>query len=504
MLATTVFLSAATALLVAGLSLAVADLQQDYRTWIAGRETDARIIALTIAPALAFDDVETARNNLAALRARESIRIAAAYGSDGALQAWFTRSPEIEVPPSLPSLSLGAHPERGRIEVLQSVELQGEVLGTVYLLARYDLAARLLGYARILGLILLVSIAAAIVVSKRLRQVISAPLDSMAQVALDVAATRNYSLRVSQERSGEFGPVVAAFNEMLGEVQRQARAVEAEIETRKAAEGALLEANRRKDEFLATLAHELRNPLAPIRNAVRVLERPELDDRQRRWGRDVISRQVRNMALLLDDLLDVSRITRGQLALKRSDVALGAILDSAVEIARPLIDTKRHRLTQHVPAGGVVLHVGPLRLSQVIGNLLTNAAKYPDTDGEIGLEVEVTDDGVRLSVVDNGIGISAESVPRLFQMFSQVNSAIDRSEGGLGIGLALVKGLVELHGGRVEARSDGRGCGSEFRIWLPRTVLVAAAAPSGSRMRARGASRSSSPMTTGMPPNHWR
>ena len=473
MLATTVFLSAATALLVAGTSLAVADLQQDYGTWIAGRETDAEIVALTIAPALAFNDVETARRNLVALRARRTIQIAAVYGADGALRAQFNRGASDLVPTRLPSLPPGSHAGRGQMEVLQPVELQGEVLGTVYLLARYDLAARLLGYVRILGLILIVSFAAAIVVSRRLRRVISAPLDSMAQVAMDVATTRNYSLRASRERSGEFGPVVDAFNEMLDEVQRQARAVAAEIATRKAAEGALLEADRRKDEFLATLAHELRNPLAPIRNAVRVLEQPEIDDRQRRWGRDVISRQVRNMALLLDDLLDVSRITRGKLELKRCDVTLGAVLASAVEIARPLIDTKRHRLTLRVPHGEIGLHVDPLRLSQVIGNLLTNAAKYTDPEGEIRLEVDATDDGVCLSVVDNGIGLSAESVPQLFQMFSQVNSAIDRSEGGLGIGLALVKGLVELHGGRVEARSEGRGRGSEFRIWLPREVRVA-------------------------------
>jgi CheY-like chemotaxis protein len=234
----------------------------------------------------------------------------------------------------------------------------------------------------------------------------------------------------------------------------------------------LRDADRRKDEFLATLAHELRNPLAPILNAVRILDSDAANMSHRKWGREVIARQAHRMALLLDDLLDVSRITRGQFELKKEYVKLTSVVDVAVETAQPLIDAKRHLLVVSLPDESVMLEVDSLRLSQVIGNLLTNAAKYTDADGRIELKAWIDDAGLTIAVRDNGIGLSEDAFPGLFTMFSQVNSAVDRAEGGLGIGLALVKGLVALHGGQVEARSEGLGCGSEFIVRLPPGVLV--------------------------------
>ena len=257
-----------------------------------------------------------------------------------------------------------------------------------------------------------------------------------------------------------------------GQVQRWA-GINLDISRLKNTERALLEADRRKDEFLATLAHELRNPLAPIRNAVRILDSDAADDRQRKWGREVIARQVQRMSLLLDDLLDVSRITRGQLELKKDYVDLRSVVSVAVETARPLIDAKHHQLTINLPAENIRLEADPLRLSQVIGNLLTNAAKYTDSGGRIELGARVENSELVIAIRDNGIGLSQEVMPGLFTMFSQVNSAVDRAEGGLGIGLALVKGLVALHGGRVEVRSDGLGHGSEFTVRLPHKVLAA-------------------------------
>jgi PAS domain S-box-containing protein len=258
-----------------------------------------------------------------------------------------------------------------------------------------------------------------------------------------------------------------------GHIQRWA-GINLDISRLKNTERALLEADRRKDEFLATLAHELRNPLAPIRNAVRILDSDAADDRQRKWGREVISRQVQRMSLLLDDLLDVSRITRGQLELKKDYVDLKSVVSVAVETARPLLDAKRHQLSVQLPVENVRLEADPLRLSQVIGNLLTNAAKYTDPGGRIELTARLENAELRISIRDNGIGLSEEVMPGLFTMFSQVNSAIDRAEGGLGIGLALVKGLVALHGGRVEVRSEGLGRGSEFIVHLPHKVLAPA------------------------------
>ena len=258
-----------------------------------------------------------------------------------------------------------------------------------------------------------------------------------------------------------------------GRIQRWA-GINLDISRLKNTERALLEADRRKDEFLATLAHELRNPLAPIRNAVRILDSAAADERQRRWGREVIARQVQRMALLLDDLLDVSRITRGQLELKKDYVDLKSVVNVAVETARPLLDAKRHQLTVTLPTAPLRLEADPLRLSQVIGNLLTNAAKYTDPEGRIELDARLANAELLIAIRDNGIGLTEEALPALFTMFSQVNSAIDRAEGGLGIGLALVKGLVALHGGRVEVRSEGLGRGSEFIIHLPQRVIAPA------------------------------
>jgi PAS domain S-box-containing protein len=260
-----------------------------------------------------------------------------------------------------------------------------------------------------------------------------------------------------------------------GEIQRWA-GINLDISRLKSTERALLEADRRKDEFLATLAHELRNPLAPIRNAVRILDSDAADVSQRKWGREVIARQVSRMSLLLDDLLDVSRITRGQLEIKKDYVELKGLVSVAVETARPLIDSKQHELFVNLPKEPITLEADPLRLSQVIGNLLTNAAKYTDPKGRIELEARVDDGELVIAIRDNGIGLPEEAIPGLFTMFSQVNFAIDRAEGGLGIGLALVKGLVALHGGRVEARSEGLGRGSEFIVRLPRDVLAASQA----------------------------
>jgi signal transduction histidine kinase len=229
------------------------------------------------------------------------------------------------------------------------------------------------------------------------------------------------------------------------------------------------ELDQRKDVFLATLAHELRNPLAPIRNAAQLLGSPSLEPKQLQWAQSVIQRQVKHMAWLLDDLLDIARITQGKLELKKQRITLSNVVDSAVEAARPLLDGKNHQFTVTLPSEPVTLDVDALRLSQVISNLLTNAAKYTDAGGHITLAGDIEGGMLSLSIKDNGIGIASESLTGIFVMFSQVAGAAARSEGGLGIGLALVRGLVALHGGTLEARSEGLGRGSEFIIRLPLT-----------------------------------
>jgi signal transduction histidine kinase len=234
------------------------------------------------------------------------------------------------------------------------------------------------------------------------------------------------------------------------------------------------EVDQRKDVFLATLAHELRNPLAPIRNAAQLLGSPKLEPKQLQWAQTVIQRQVKHMAWLLDDLLDIARITQGKLELKKQRITLSSVLDSAVETSRPLIDSKNHQFTVSLPPEPVMLNADALRLSQVISNLLTNAAKYTDAGGCICLTGNVENGILSLSIKDNGIGIPPESLKGIFVMFSQVTGAAERSEGGLGIGLALVSGLVSLHGGTVEAKSEGLGHGSEFIVKLPIDASIVA------------------------------
>jgi two-component system CheB/CheR fusion protein len=237
------------------------------------------------------------------------------------------------------------------------------------------------------------------------------------------------------------------------------------------AEAALREADLRKDVFLATLSHELRNPLAPIRTAARLLEGARLAPEDLMRVQGIISRQVAHLSSLLDDLLDVSRITRGAFVLKRELVDIRGLLEEAVESAQPAIDAKRHTLLVEIPDSPVIMDVDPVRITQVVSNLLTNAAKYTPVGGTITLGSRREPESLVIYIRDNGIGLAPEELTRIFNMFTRVDSKAERPEGGLGIGLALAKGLVELHGGRIEARSPGLGLGSELRVSLP-TALV--------------------------------
>ncbi|MGZ5052015.1 MAG: PAS domain-containing protein [Methylobacter sp.] len=262
-----------------------------------------------------------------------------------------------------------------------------------------------------------------------------------------------------------------------------------DITERKQAEKALQEADLRKDEFLAMLAHELRNPLAPIGNAVQMMKQSNLDQAQLGRCRDLIERQVEQLVRLVDDLLDISRISRGKIDLKKDRLDVSAIVQRAVEATQPLIDARRHRLSFQIPQTPVFVEGDLVRLSQVVSNLLNNAAKYTDVGGTIQLSVEADAGHISIRVSDNGRGIEHSSLPNLFQLFYQVDRTIDRAEGGLGIGLSLVKTLVAMHGGEVWAESEGRGKGSEFVIRLPR-LPGAEATPASARTDAQPASAS--------------
>lgn len=239
-----------------------------------------------------------------------------------------------------------------------------------------------------------------------------------------------------------------------------------EMELRRKVEE-LAEADRRKNEFLATLAHELRNPLAPIRNAIHILLMKGPPDPDLKWGREVIERQVKHMSRLLDDLLDVSRISYNKMELRKEPVELSSVIQMAVETSHPLIEGGGHELTVDLPAEPVYVDVDPVRLAQIFSNLLNNAARYTGKGGHIRLAAAPAGDEIVVSVKDDGIGIPAEMLPRIFDLGAQADP-VDQPDSGLGVGLWLVRGLVELHGGSVDARSDGKG--SEFIVRLPVVV----------------------------------
>ena len=276
------------------------------------------------------------------------------------------------------------------------------------------------------------------------------------------------------EQAYELQRLNATLEEANGELELANRNLQAEMVARESLEKALREADRRKDEFLAMLAHELRNPLAPIQNAVQLMDMSGLQDPQIVWCRDVIERQSRQLARLVDDLLDVSRITQGKINVEREPVDVSAVVARAVETSRPLIDSRRQELTVEMPAQPLRVMGDVTRLAQIVGNLLNNAAKYTEDAGRIRVAVERDGGEVVIRVRDTGVGIPADMVAHVFDLFTQEDRTLHRAQGGLGIGLALVRRLVEMHGGTVTAYSQGPGTGSEFTVRLP---LLAATQP---------------------------
>ena len=278
-------------------------------------------------------------------------------------------------------------------------------------------------------------------------------------------AAANDELQVEKARE------VHKLNETLSDANSELASInaslQAEIAERSLAEERLREADRRKDEFLATLAHELRNPLAPIQSALNVYRlSPDIGPA----GSDllgIMQRQMQQMVRLIDDLLDVSRITRGKLTLQKQRTDLASVLAAAVETARPLIEYAGHELRVDIPAIEFPIHGDPQRLAQVFANLLNNASKYTESGGTIWLTAVQENNEIAVSVRDTGIGMSSAQISRIFDMFMQVDASLERARGGLGIDLTLAQHLLEMHGGRIRARSEGLGCGSEFITWLP-------------------------------------
>ncbi len=441
------------ALLLSAAALVVYDLQSYEQQWSRDLESQADVLARASAPALTFDDRKTAATDLSVMRARPRLLAAALYTPDGNLFATYAR-PDAIVPafPDRPGAE-GHVIEQGQLVLFRRVVENGESIGTVYLRALYEPWARLKDYLSLLAVVMVASLAVAAVLSGWLQRGITQPIQEVAHVAVEVIDKRDYSLRVAKKTEDEVGQLVDAFNRMLAEIGRRS--------------DALAEADQRKDEFLATLAHELRNPLAPLRNALEILRVTEGNPDTGRKAREMMERQLKQMVRLVDDLLDVSRITTGKLAVRRTPMDLQDALSDAVETARGAIEGRRQELVVNPGRSAVPIDGDRTRLAQVFANLLNNAGKYTQAGGRIELSVEVNPREAVVRVTDNGTGLAPESIARIFDMFVQVDRTLERSQAGLGVGLSLARRLVELHRGTIEAASAGEGKGSEFTVRLP-------------------------------------
>lgn len=454
---------------------------RNYRQFlISDATTQADILARTTTPALEFNDPETAADNLSLLDNRTNVIAAAIYTADGTLFAKYVREGRsVQFPEHIGHE--GTRITGDTLRLFHPIIDNDRLIGTVYLLASYDIAGRLNGYLLILGAVMFGSLLVAAVISLRLQRGVSGPVLAVTGVARKVIEERDFTLRAKKTTDDEIGVLVDSFNAMLGEVGQMTQALEAtnrrlrkETDERRAAEAALRLADRRKDEFLATLAHELRNPLAPMVNALSML-RTEHDAETAHRAEQIIERQLAHLVRLVDDLLDVSRITRGKLTVNAEPTALAAIVASAVDTVQPTMQARRHELTVELPEQPVYLRADPVRLSQVLSNLLNNSAKYTEPGGHILLRVESRERQAEITIADDGIGIEPVTLPSIFDMFTQADSSIERRQGGLGVGLALTKRLVELHGGTIRAHSAGAGRGTTFVVQLPTIDAPAAA-----------------------------
>jgi len=432
--------------------------------------TQAELLADIAAPALNFDDPNTAKASLDLLRRRREIVAAAIYSPDGKPFATYSREASYEFPPlGAP----GARIDGTVLTVFHPITQNETVIGTVYLRSSYELGGRLRDYFLILMGVMVPSFLVATLISLWLAGSVTNPLHAVTDVARHVVQRRDFTRRAPRTTDDEVGVFVDAFNAMVAEVGQRAEALEAsnralqqETEEHHQAEVALRRADQRKDEFLATLAHELRNPLAPMVNAMTLLEAPGVDAGMVARAHGMIRRQLTQLVRLVDDLLDVSRIRSGKLVVRKQTVELAQVVQNAVDTVRPLLDSRNQSLTVELPSKAVLLQGDAVRLSQVFANLLNNAAKYSEPGRRVSLTAATDDGTVRVRVEDEGAGIAPEALTSIFDMFTQGDTSTT-PQSGLGVGLALARRLVELHGGTIVAESRGPGEGSVFTVTLP-------------------------------------
>jgi signal transduction histidine kinase/ActR/RegA family two-component response regulator len=495
---------AAAALLLVAVGFLAWDVTQMRREIRNDVLAQARIVSEAGATALEFDDQRVARETLAALALRPLVRLACFYDAGERLFEGFRRDAGTSCPAAPPPETAFGWAE---YEVVWPVVSGTARVGTLYIGRELtDVTARLrFGAATVLALLLL-AILVASSLARGMQRAIAAPMLALADMARRVSTTRDYSLRATAQSRDETGVVVHAFNDMLDRIGAQTAELSKtnddlarEIEERRRVERERTEAlererdaNRLKDEFLATLSHELRTPLNAVLGWTRVLRSARLEPATEARALESIERNARAQARLIEDLLEVSRIVTGKLRLQIRDTDLAAIVDAAAEIVRPAAAAKRLAMRVDVGVRPAMTAGDPDRLQQVVWNLLSNAVKFTPAGGEVTVRL-ARDAGYRLTVEDSGPGIDPRFLPYVFEPFRQADGTASREHGGLGLGLAIAKQLVELHGGTIEARSRGTMAGAAFEVALPSVVAAPPPEPPGVPEEAAAAAAPAEP-----------
>lgn len=601
------------ALLLAAAALLAVEARKQWLDVQRDLVTQADIVGLASEAALSFNDRKVGEQNLRVLGAKPGVLSAALYDANGQLFASVRliegNAGSVPARPPAEGLRFGLL----HANVLRPVLSNGEQIGSVFIAERHGLASKLGEYVAWLVVVMLASLAGALLLANRLQRSLTVPIQDVSRVAQAVLERGTFDVRATKTTDDEVGRLVDAFNAMLDELGKRARILQEanealsasearyqlaargssaglwdwDLETdtmfysprfkallgyterdfpdrpeslqnithpddreamaealrahlageapyqaecrlreqgggwrwflvtglalrhpgghayrmagslidvtqRKQSELLLQDANNAKDAFLATLAHELRNPLAPLRTGLQILKSPKAPADAVQRTLDTMERQLTHMVRLIDDLLDISRINSGKIRLELARTSLKSALQTAVELSRPAMDAAGHALEVDLPAHDVVLQADETRLAQAFGNLLNNAAKYTPAGGHVGLRAWQDGASICVEVRDDGIGIPPEMLDQVFGLFAQVKEGVERAGGGLGIGLFLVRNLVELHGGTVAAASDGPGTGTTFTVRLPCEPRAAAGLPDAGPPGGRATSPSAS------------
>ena len=458
---TLVIIVAGVALVLASAALLTTDYYQ-YRTDIRQNlATQARMVLENSTAAMSFQDPEAAQETLATLSPNEHIRIGCLYNAGGRLFARFTpdRSSEAQCPANPPVEEYRY--QSNRVHVVARTSVAGRPAGSVYL--ESDLQAvsdrarvQVLTATGILGLAMVV----ALLLTSALRRVISEPIDALGETARLVTTRQDYSLRARKTTGDELGLLVDAFNAMLSQIER----AEQERTLLLARER---EANRLKDDFLMTLSHELRTPLNAIQGWTRMLITHVIPAEGVDRALEKIERNAQAQSRLVEDLLEVSRFTTGKFRLGRLPIDLVTIINQAIETSRPDAESRGITIERQFDVPSAPLTGDPDRLQQVVWNLLSNAVKFSALNSQVLVGLRANGNDYELRVVDHGVGIGPAFLPYVFEPFRQADATTTRAHGGLGLGLAIVRRIVDLHGGRIEAASGGVGQGATFTVRLP-------------------------------------